>query len=183
MIRPNYGTSPAFSCAKITNTEWAPQPNVVHPTPNISLAETKYRVFRWASTLPLFLNSGSHHAATLLPQVNGMDIIAARHGVQYARKWVTEGNGPMLMEFVTYRYGGHSSVSFAILSREEPFAHLCVNAECLILEPRTEPARKSKECEAPRTLSAVCSATSKNGALPPNKNSRSVFPRLLSPYN
>lgn len=41
-------------------------------------------------------------------QVNGMDIIAARQGVQYARKWVTEGNGPLLMEFVTYRYGGHS---------------------------------------------------------------------------
>ncbi|KIM86422.1 hypothetical protein PILCRDRAFT_325794 [Piloderma croceum F 1598] len=41
-------------------------------------------------------------------QVNGMDIIAARHAVQYARKWVTEGNGPLLMEFVTYRYGGHS---------------------------------------------------------------------------
>ncbi|KAG1756870.1 mitochondrial pyruvate dehydrogenase E1 component beta subunit [Suillus paluster] len=41
-------------------------------------------------------------------QVNGMDIIASRHAVQYARKWVTEGNGPLLMEFVTYRYGGHS---------------------------------------------------------------------------
>jgi pyruvate dehydrogenase E1 component alpha subunit len=41
-------------------------------------------------------------------QVNGMDIIAARHAVQYARKWVTGGNGPLLMEFVTYRYGGHS---------------------------------------------------------------------------
>jgi len=41
-------------------------------------------------------------------QVNGMDIIAARQGVEYARKWVTEGNGPLLMEFVTYRYGGHS---------------------------------------------------------------------------
>ena len=39
-----------------------------------------------------------------------MDIIAARHAVQYARKWVTEGNGPLLMEFVTYRYGGHSYV-------------------------------------------------------------------------
>lgn len=37
-----------------------------------------------------------------------MDIIASRHAVQYARNWVTEGNGPLLMEFVTYRYGGHS---------------------------------------------------------------------------
>jgi len=41
-------------------------------------------------------------------QVNGMDIIASKHAVQYARNWVTEGNGPLLLEFVTYRYGGHS---------------------------------------------------------------------------
>jgi hypothetical protein len=40
-----------------------------------------------------------------------MDIIAARQAVQYARKWVVEGNGPLLMEFVTYRYGGHSCVT------------------------------------------------------------------------
>ena len=43
-------------------------------------------------------------------QVNGMDIIAVVHAVKYTRKWVTEGNGPILMEFVTYRYGGHSCV-------------------------------------------------------------------------
>jgi len=41
-------------------------------------------------------------------QVNGMDIIAVRHAVQHARKWAVEGNGPLLLEFVTYRYGGHS---------------------------------------------------------------------------
>ncbi|KII88261.1 hypothetical protein PLICRDRAFT_54103 [Plicaturopsis crispa FD-325 SS-3] len=41
-------------------------------------------------------------------QVNGMDIIAASHATRYARKWVTEGKGPLLLEFVTYRYGGHS---------------------------------------------------------------------------
>jgi pyruvate dehydrogenase E1 component alpha subunit len=37
-----------------------------------------------------------------------MDIIAAVQAVKYAKKWVVEGNGPILMEFVTYRYGGHS---------------------------------------------------------------------------
>ncbi|CAA7270630.1 unnamed protein product [Cyclocybe aegerita] len=42
-------------------------------------------------------------------QVNGMDIIAAKQAVQYARKWaVDEDKGPLLLEFVTYRYGGHS---------------------------------------------------------------------------
>ncbi|KAH6913633.1 pyruvate dehydrogenase e1 component alpha subunit [Coprinopsis sp. MPI-PUGE-AT-0042] len=42
-------------------------------------------------------------------QVNGMDIIAAKQAVQYARNWaVDQGNGPLILEFVTYRYGGHS---------------------------------------------------------------------------
>ena len=37
-----------------------------------------------------------------------MDIIATVQAVKHARKWVVEGNGPMIIEFVTYRYGGHS---------------------------------------------------------------------------
>jgi len=42
-------------------------------------------------------------------QVNGMDIIASKHAVEFARRWaVEEENGPLLLEFVTYRYGGHS---------------------------------------------------------------------------
>lgn len=42
-----------------------------------------------------------------------MDIIASKHAVEFARNWVTEGNGPLLMEFVTYRYGGHSYASLS----------------------------------------------------------------------
>ncbi|KAK7059757.1 pyruvate dehydrogenase E1 component subunit alpha [Favolaschia claudopus] len=42
-------------------------------------------------------------------QVNGMDIIATKQAVEYARQWtVAEKKGPLLLEFVTYRYGGHS---------------------------------------------------------------------------
>ncbi|SRR6266576_5020288 len=38
-----------------------------------------------------------------------MDIIATRQAVKYARKWAVEDQkGPLLIEFVTYRYGGHS---------------------------------------------------------------------------
>ena len=39
-----------------------------------------------------------------------MDIIAVKQAVQYTRDWVTSGKGPILLEFVTYRYGGHSYV-------------------------------------------------------------------------
>ncbi|KNZ71505.1 Pyruvate dehydrogenase E1 component subunit alpha, mitochondrial [Termitomyces sp. J132] len=42
-------------------------------------------------------------------QVNGMDIIASLQAVRFARRWaVDEQKGPLLLEFVTYRYGGHS---------------------------------------------------------------------------
>ncbi|EKM55264.1 uncharacterized protein PHACADRAFT_255757 [Phanerochaete carnosa HHB-10118-sp] len=41
-------------------------------------------------------------------QANGMDIIAVKKAVQHTRDWVTSGKGPILLEFVTYRYGGHS---------------------------------------------------------------------------
>jgi len=41
-------------------------------------------------------------------QVNGMDVIASHQAFKFAREWAIEGNGPLLLEFVTYRYSGHS---------------------------------------------------------------------------
>jgi hypothetical protein len=105
-----------------------------------------------------------------------MDIIAARHAVQYARKWVTEGNGPLLMEFVTYRYGGHSCV---LPHMQANFIthrfYLFIYAGCPIPEPPIVPERKFRGCEVLRTLSEVCSAISKSGVLPAKKNSRYVI--------
>lgn len=38
-----------------------------------------------------------------------MDVIAIKQAAEWARKWtVEEQRGPILLEFLTYRYVGHS---------------------------------------------------------------------------
>ncbi|EAW08037.1 pyruvate dehydrogenase (acetyl-transferring) subunit E1 alpha [Aspergillus clavatus NRRL 1] len=41
-------------------------------------------------------------------KVNGMDVLATKAAVKYARDYAIAGNGPVVIEYVTYRYGGHS---------------------------------------------------------------------------
>ena len=40
--------------------------------------------------------------------IDAMDILTVREAVKYAKEYTNAGKGPLMLEFATYRYAGHS---------------------------------------------------------------------------
>jgi pyruvate dehydrogenase E1 component alpha subunit len=60
-----------------------------------------------SSSEPLLYRRGESHRIPGF-QVDGMDVLAVRGAAQVALEWVRGGKGPIIVEFLTYRYRGHS---------------------------------------------------------------------------
>jgi pyruvate dehydrogenase E1 component alpha subunit len=60
-----------------------------------------------SSSEPLLYRRGEAHRIPGL-QVDGMDVLAVRGAADVALEWTRSGKGPIIIEFMTYRYRGHS---------------------------------------------------------------------------
>jgi pyruvate dehydrogenase E1 component alpha subunit len=60
-----------------------------------------------SSAEPLLYRRGEAHRIPGF-QVDGMDVFAVRGAAKVALDWVRGGKGPIIVEFLTYRYRGHS---------------------------------------------------------------------------
>jgi pyruvate dehydrogenase E1 component alpha subunit len=60
-----------------------------------------------SSAEPELYRRGQAHRIPGL-QVDGMDVLAVRGAAEVALEWTRSGKGPILIEFLTYRYRGHS---------------------------------------------------------------------------
>jgi pyruvate dehydrogenase E1 component alpha subunit len=60
-----------------------------------------------SSAEPLLYRRGEAHRIPGF-QVDGMDVLAVRGAAEVALEWTRGGKGPLIIEFLTYRYRGHS---------------------------------------------------------------------------
>jgi pyruvate dehydrogenase E1 component alpha subunit len=60
-----------------------------------------------SSAEPLLYRRGEAHRIPGF-QVDGMDVLAVRGAAEVALEWTRGGKGPIIIEFLTYRYRGHS---------------------------------------------------------------------------
>lgn len=55
-------------------------------------------------------NTKFYARGDLIPglKCDAQNLLVVKETIKWAKKWAVEGNGPLFIEFLTYRYHGHS---------------------------------------------------------------------------
>jgi pyruvate dehydrogenase E1 component alpha subunit len=80
-------------------------------------------------------------------QVDGMDVLAVRGAADVALEWVRAGKGPIIIEFMTYRYRGHSMSDPARYRTREEVQDYRENRDPILTAERDLEAMGVKEDE------------------------------------